>query len=240
LESINSIPLRGRPLTLSFKVRRGDTANQAADALGIYIVGGTGTDERLSLGFTGATVLGSRIIAPSTSWTTYTITTSSAVGAYTQIGVVFDYVPVGTAGASDYIDITEVKLERGTVATPFVQKPYAEELRNCLWYFRRKLYAAGVINIAQGIAISATTSIFLISLDQMRAIPSVTPSSGVTTMILNANSTNLAITSLGADSITTNSFRIVGYVTSGFTQYGPVTLATSESNPATFDISAEL
>jgi hypothetical protein len=52
-----------------------------------------------------------------------------------QIGLNIQYIPVGTAGANDYFDITGIQLELGSVATPFEVRPGSVELGLCHRYY---------------------------------------------------------------------------------------------------------
>ena len=55
----------------------------------------------------------------------------------TQVSVLFDYNPVGTAGANDWFEIAEVQLEVGSVATPFEYLSFGEQLVLCQRYFTK-------------------------------------------------------------------------------------------------------
>jgi hypothetical protein len=59
----------------------------------------------------------------------------------------------GTAGANDYIDLTGLQLEEGTVSTPFESRPIGLELSLCQRYFVRLIDPAG-----SGVASGGTTA----------------------------------------------------------------------------------
>jgi len=125
IETANSLPFVGQTVTLSFYARIG-ALYSGAGSTNMTIQTGTGTDQSLYSGFTGqATAL---TIAPgsggqpalTTSWQRYSATTSSAIAStVTQLGISLLTGGTGTAGATDYIDITGVQLEIGSTATAF-------------------------------------------------------------------------------------------------------------------------
>jgi hypothetical protein len=118
-ETTDSIRFAGQAITFSFYARKG--ANFSGDSGGnftAYIQTGTGTDQALASGYTGQVTLITNTIQPTTTWVRYTATATVASTA-TQIGVQFSYNPTGTAGAADYVDITGIQVELGSVATRF-------------------------------------------------------------------------------------------------------------------------
>jgi hypothetical protein len=156
LESVNCIPYQGKRFTYSFWARAGaNYSNNGTAGLTFGVYSGTGSDQNLTdFGFTGqaAVMFGSANIT--TSWQKFTYT-STFPANITQIGVAFAYdVPVGTAGANDYFEVTGVQLEMGSVATLFNrQNPsFQSELQACQRYFQSS-FATGTApanNIATG------------------------------------------------------------------------------------------
>lgn len=136
IESVNSIPFAGQAVTLSFYAKAGANYSSASSALLPSIVYGTGTDQNISNGFTGQTNVVSTAVTLTTSWQRFTISGTVSASA-TQLGVSFYYAPVGTAGASDFFEITGVQLEAGAVATPFRRNANSlqGELAVCQRYF---------------------------------------------------------------------------------------------------------
>jgi hypothetical protein len=125
-------------VTLSFYARAGTNFSMTS-GLRAYIQTGTGTDGRLITGnFTSSATLVDSNNVLTTSWKRFTITTSAAVAnTVTQMGINFQFTPVGTAGAADYYDITGVQLETGTAPSDFEQREFGDELRRCQRYFER-------------------------------------------------------------------------------------------------------
>lgn len=138
VETRDSIAYQGSNVTLSFWARAGSNYSSASNALGVLVQSGTGTDQRIQSGFTGASSVVSTTVALTTSWQRFTTSLTGAVPANsTQLGVRFGFTPVGTASTNDYFEITGVQLETGSVATPYEHKDYGQELRECQRYYER-------------------------------------------------------------------------------------------------------
>ena len=118
LETSDSIRFAGRTITLSFYARKGANFSQSSSQLNAVVSTGTGTDQSLGGGFTGQATVLNQTATLTTTWQRFEFTASVSSTA-TEIGAWFYYVPVGTAGANDWYEITGVQLELGAVATPF-------------------------------------------------------------------------------------------------------------------------
>jgi hypothetical protein len=136
LESVTSIPLAGKTLTLSFYARAGATYTGSVISAAMY--SGTGTDQNVNVGgFTGSTAFASSTATLTTSWQRFTISGTVASNA-TQLGVLFYSGTLsGTAGANDWFEVTGAQLEAGSLATPFRRSaPSIQgELAACQRYF---------------------------------------------------------------------------------------------------------
>ena len=132
MESQDCYRFLGKIVTLSFYYRTG--ANFSGTSISTAIRTGTGTDEAMRGTFTGITVSGTIASNSFTSWQKITLTCTIGTNI-NQIGLDIRYIPVGTAGAADYFDITGVQLELGSVATPFEVRPYPVELQLCQRYY---------------------------------------------------------------------------------------------------------
>lgn len=145
LESVDSAPLRGKTVTLSYWLRKGADWTPGVVA---NINTGTGTDQSAAAAgsWTGNAVHYGTLRTPTTSWVRYeeTFTLSDTTN---QIAVMFSAAdfPAGTAGADDSVHITDVKLEVGSVATTFEHKSYAEELARCQRYYWNAVSGVGPI-----------------------------------------------------------------------------------------------
>ena len=136
LESINSIPLQGKQVTLSFLASAGSNFSAAGSSLAIQVFTGTGTDQGVSTlgGWTGSVTAVNTSVSITTSLTRYSATFTVAANA-TQIGIAFKATPVGTAGADDSFYVTNVQLECGANATPFEDIPFNLSQLLCYRYY---------------------------------------------------------------------------------------------------------
>ena len=140
-ESTNSIPFAGKTVTLSFYARAGANYSVSGSTMSSFIHRGTGTDQgasSMSYSWTnGVGVAQTNVI--STTWTRYTQTLALPSNT-TQLGVAFTTGNhVGTAGNADFVEITGVQLEAGSVATPFKRNAPSiqAELAACQRYYFR-------------------------------------------------------------------------------------------------------
>lgn len=137
LETVNSLHMRGKTVTISFYARAG--ANMVGQ-LGINVYSGTGTDQPTVWNeFTNNFELIASSVTPGASWNRYSFT-GNVPTTSNQIGIRFWRVNLtGVAGASDYVDITGVQLEIGSAATPFRRSggDIAGELAKCQRYYQR-------------------------------------------------------------------------------------------------------
>jgi hypothetical protein len=138
-ESINSVPFAGKTVTVSFYARAGANYSAASSVLSATMATGTGTDQNLiASGYTGAAYPVNSNATLTTTWQrfTYTGTVSSTAN---EICLYFGFIPVGTAGANDYFDVTGVQIDIGSVALPF--RTYAAtiqgELAACMRYYEK-------------------------------------------------------------------------------------------------------
>jgi hypothetical protein len=170
-----SIPLRGKPLVFSFYARRGSNySGVSGTLLRLYWETGTGTDLSFPTQPTGVVATSSDFHL-TTSWVRYQMVIPPVPSTTTATRYFFEWIPSGTAGANDFVDLTGMQLEEGTVATPFEQRPIGLELSLCQRYFIRLIdppaNAVGTGGTAQGIS---RASIYLPT--EMRVYPSVSAS----------------------------------------------------------------
>jgi hypothetical protein len=116
-ESVSTYPLAGQAVTFSYYARAG--ANYSGGALLGNVGTGTGTDQNpITSAYTGSTTAISTSATLTTSWQRFQGTATLSSSA-TEMFVNFQWIPTGTAGANDYVEITGVQVEFGSIATTF-------------------------------------------------------------------------------------------------------------------------
>ena len=132
IETKNSYQLAGQAVTLTFKARCGANFSSASNALVSRINAGEGTDDNpFSMTNTNGSAQTNTLTTSVQTFThKWTIPSDK-----TQVTLLFDYNPVGTAGANEWFEITEVQLEVGSAATPFEYRSYSDELTRCQRYY---------------------------------------------------------------------------------------------------------
>jgi hypothetical protein len=215
LETVNSIPLAGQTVTLSFYAKAGaNFSGNAYGGVGAIVYTGTGTDQAASSigSWTGSASPISGTQTVTTSWVRYSFTGTISSTA-TQVGVFLYYNTSGTAGADDNLYITGVQLEVGSTATPFERRLYNQELANCQRYYWQINSAYNGFYFS-GFCTSTTSFRGTLQFPQtMRANPTFTSSSAssffVQTSTINAIPSNFSGTSLTS--------QIASIIVNGFT-----------------------
>jgi hypothetical protein len=160
LETVNSIPLAGKTVTLSFYARAGANYSSASNALSVLLRYGTGTDQNvITAGYTGSTNVISDTATLTTTWQRFTYTATIAATA-TEVGLQLSNAPVGTAGAADYYEVTGVQLEVGSVATQFSRAgaTIQGELAACQRYYFRATAGATFSEFGYSVSRGSATS----------------------------------------------------------------------------------
>lgn len=138
LETANCVRLKrgtGTAMYLSFYAKKG--ANYSGGNLTADVVLGTGTDENVLDGYTGASTLATVAVSTlSTSLQRFTLAVPAST-SINELGVRFTWTPTGTAGADDSITIEGVQLEAASAATDFEFLPFDETLRQCQRYYEK-------------------------------------------------------------------------------------------------------
>jgi hypothetical protein len=137
LENEQSRTFIGQAVTLSWYARAGANFSAASSNMNFELVTGTGTNQNVIAGFTGQANASSGTKTLTTTWQRFSTTATISASA-TQLAVNLFYTPVGTAGAADYMEITGVQLELGSVATTFKRAggTIQGELAACQRYFQ--------------------------------------------------------------------------------------------------------
>lgn len=146
--------LQGKNICVSCDIRAGANWGKTdPTAINCQLFYGTGTDEAFDLGAinfaTGpGSVFGSIKGISTTAARLYAIVGASANTPFpvpstaTELFILFTYSPTGTAGAADYVELTNLKLEVGSTPTKYEPTPLFETLEACRRQFR-KSFAQG-------------------------------------------------------------------------------------------------
>jgi hypothetical protein len=242
IETVNSIPFAGKTVTLSFYARRGANYSSASNALSASLYSGTGVDQDPLITYSGTAYPIAGTATLTTTWQRFSYTGTVAATA-TELGPVFNYTPVGTAGANDWFEITGIQVELGSTATTFSEAggTIQGELAACQRYYYRiggeqtfQAMALGWGNGAAGAYIHITTPV------SMRVAPTALDYS--TLVIGDLINSNQAVTVLlltgnyGGSKVQTLS----ATVSSGLTVNRPYGLYANNSTSAFVGLSAEL
>jgi len=137
--------IRGQIVTLSFSALAAANWSPAGGNLLAYLLTGTGPVARvLTTAYTGQVIVIS-VTAPLVVNTLARFTGTSAAVVptnTTQATVLFQWTPVGTAGANDAWMLDDVQLEVGSVATPFERRFFESELLACKRHFHKSFQYA--------------------------------------------------------------------------------------------------
>lgn len=133
IESSSVVRLRGSAMTFSVWVKRGASISGSLNFQAFY---STSSDAYGSQ--TIAITMTNNNIAPTTSWVRYSCNftvPSNAVGL--KVGI----VPTNVQASGVVVYFAGMQLERGSVATPFEQRPIGTELALCQRYY----YTSGIV-----------------------------------------------------------------------------------------------
>ena len=216
-ETVNSIPLAGQTVTLSFYARAGANFSAASSTLVSSIVNGTGTDQMPGV-YTGGNYP-TQNNTLTTTWKRFTHTLTIPTTA-TEVGLQLYYTTVGTAGAADYFEVTGVQLELGSYATTFSRAggTIQGELAACQRYFEPIANGADATNELLGtLQAYSTTQAFgaLKFMVQKRGNPTLTISSGTAFRVRNTTAGTISTTALVAGTTTPREAVLTATVASG-------------------------
>lgn len=151
LETRDCIDLQAKTVTLSLKARVGADFSGSGGVLNFSVISGTGADQSTAAlaggTWTGQSTLASGTGAVGSNFATFSVQAAVPAGA-TQLAVRIWVVPTGTAGANDWIDITDVQLEPGAIANASIateRRPYGYELSRCQRFFQKSLSQANAL-----------------------------------------------------------------------------------------------
>jgi len=180
IESDNCVGLTGGTVTLSFKAKVSATTkldnvkaavvawSGTADTVTSDIISAWGAEGTNPTRIANATYENTPAnLSVTTSYATYSLTASVDTASTTNI-IVFIWSDVTDTTAGDFLYVTDVQLEPGSVATPFERRPIGTELALCQRYFEVGTsswfgYAGGGTGIGAHVSYAATK----------RAVPTV-------------------------------------------------------------------
>ena len=194
IETINSIPLAGKTVTVSFYARAGANFSSSGNVLTATLISGTGTDQSYLTAWTGAATVATTNATLTTTWQRFQFTGTVATTA-TELTLPFQYTPTGTAGANDYYEVTGVQLEVGSVATTFKRSNGAGgtiqgELAACQRYCLKLTHGVSGDTLAIGTYYGATTFLAVLQYPTMRTAPTPTVVNGTNYWIVYSNATS--------------------------------------------------
>ncbi len=218
----------GNALTVSFEAVAGANFSAAGSLVAVNVYSGTGSTDVSGINgaFTGSVTVLAATQAITTSPGTYTFSSSAIGSNVTQLCVELVWTPVGTAGANDYAEFTNVVLTISPSFTNYQRVPYAQEFPRCQAFYQ-------VVGAAIGYAASSTTNVQMsIALPvTMRAIPTLGQTSVLTVTDGAANYTQSGVGLITYTLLPNGG--LVGVVNfTGLTNFRPVGLNYNAGNAA--------
>ena len=240
IETVNSLPMAGQTVTLSFYAKAGANFS-GASGLGIDLISSTGTDQStvslVNSTWTGTVHVANQYQAITTTWTRYSFTGTVGSTA-TQIGLQFYYLTSGTAGADDNVYITGVQLEIGSYATPFEWRPYGTELQLCQRYYEQ-LNGNNFTAFGSGYAFSTTVTRYYVAWQVPKRTNATVTLSAASTFYVQGSGVGTnpsAVSVVGGPSTSSVLIAATGSYTAG----AGFTLLDAGTSSATIQIAAEL
>jgi hypothetical protein len=194
IEQRNIVGMFNQPVTLSFSARTSGSSignlkavilswNSTADTVTSDVVSAWGADGVTPTWATNWTAENTpQNLAPSNTWTRYSITATLDTASTNNVAV-FIWCDDMTTTLGDFLYITDVQLEVGSLATPFERKLFPDVLAECQRYYHRSRLAnfppsgydpAGAslaLNFSSFNGLGMTNAIFAVV---MRASPTIT------------------------------------------------------------------
>lgn len=179
LETLDSIRLQAQPITVSFFAKT--NSGYTGGALGIRVGQSTVSSDQSASGFVNTSWNAYSDVISTTQVLTSSYVRYAFIGTVasnaTQIGMSFQFTPVGTNTGNDAISMIGIQLEQGGV-TPFEHRDVQFELELAQRYFFQANETSTAI-VAMGAIEAANAATFIISLPvQMRISPTVTVTAG--------------------------------------------------------------
>lgn len=240
METSNILPLCGNTVTLSFWYKSSITGTHYYRIYTAYQTGGVDTTSTFTV--TAADTWEYKTITLSAFAAISAIATApTAAGAEIQIGArIYGSGGTSTIAANGYVQISQVQMEVGSVATVFARAggTIQGELAACQRYYWRAGGNSVYQSFANGIATTTTTAqIHVANPVPMRAVPT---GHGISALGLTDTLTTTGITAsvIAQSGINGNLFQFT--VSSSLTQFRPYILNANNTTSAYIDVTAEL
>jgi len=243
-ETVNSIPFAGKTVTLSFYARAGANFSATNNQISAKLSTGTGTDQNVITGtYTGISTPINLTATLTTTWQRFSVTNTLSA-ALTELAIYFEWASVGTAGAADFIEVTGVQLEVGSVATPFKTNgaTIQGELAACQrYYYQLSATNNSYTRFGNGITVGTSNAHCAIKMAvTMRIAPSVVTTATASNYVVYTGS-NFTLTSVPTIDQTTNDFVVLACSTSASQTINAANfLAANNSTAALLGFNAEL
>jgi hypothetical protein len=149
IEQRNIVGMFNQPVTLSFSARTSGSSignlkavilswNSTADTVTSDVVSAWGADGVTPTWATNWTAENTpQNLSPSNTWTRYSITATLDTASTNNVAV-FIWCDDMTTTLGDFLYITDVQLEVGSLATPFERKLMNQALADCQRYYQRE------------------------------------------------------------------------------------------------------
>ena len=227
----NVILVSGAPITLSFYAR-----TEQADDVEIRFTQDNGVGGSAQVGITGGTV------DCTTSWKkfTKTITLPSLAGKTVNAG---SYLKVGfwsQGTLNSHLELANVQLELGSVATDFEHRSYGEELALCQRYYQQ---VGGYAHNSYAIGQFYTSYVgrCMLHFEEMRIAPTISSNAPENFGAWNAAATTLELTALSfIDTTVRNTMCQVSRTSGGFVAGNVAVLKDDGINTSRIYLDAEL
>jgi hypothetical protein len=240
-EGSDFVRFTGGKVTLSFYARKGADYSPASSNWNVFSEIGTNANGALYTGLTGGITVIDQNVVLTTDGARYSFTFDVPSG-YRACRLQMSMTGVGTAGANDWMEITGVQMEQGSVATPFARAggSIGGELDLCQRYFWRTGGSAYTA-VGQGSFENSTLGRMVINMPvSMRVAPTVLnygnlaaydgASSIIPSAIAIDNATGMA---------NPNNIRLALTV-AGATAYRPFQVWSNNNSAGYLELSAEL
>lgn len=138
LETVDSRLFSGKNVIVKFKGKAGANFSPTSSLFTASIIAGTGTDENVLTGFTGANTFATNAALVASTTESLFELTGTVPASTTQLGAIVSWTPTGVAGVNDWLQVTEIQFCPGDgAADDFPYRLYAEELALCRRFYNK-------------------------------------------------------------------------------------------------------